>query len=323
MVWWEDDTLLTKDVIFYRFNKTSEMALKLIQRYPPNKQQRQICNRLHVPHLLWSFFKAEILRHSCVDLVYKLFPLEICIIKIPNTSDFGDMTLNVYEQQFISHHEILEKFRQNCICVSSFPSSLLELCMRIIVKRTNLLGLEEGKWGSLLPETLYRQLLFYKQKMVRRKDYFKIKKRPERKTEIVQYFDIHSIISLFKERNGTFSKDFIDWFQNDFMISFKNFKDSHRLILIKFEGQNLFGYISYSWECLECMRDKLRGRRIINYFARTYEFVDITLFDSMRERRKYWCHGCKQVPLFQILSVQDINEQYGAQTNEIKKELFI
>lgn len=318
-----EDFQLKEDVIFYKFNKTTKTARKMCEKYPPNKKQRRICDRLLVPHLSWSFFEGEILKHGYIDLAHKLYPLgEIYTIKIPDIIDFRDMNLNQEEKMFISHHEALEKIRRNSVCVSFAPSCLVELCMKVIVRRTDLRGLEEGKWGSLLPETLYQQLSLYKQNI----ESWNVPQNAATsngKSKIVRVFDVRSAINLFNEKDRKFSKDFADWFQNDDSICFEEFKNSHRLVLIRFKAEDLYACYSYFWYCFECMRRKLRGYRIINYFARTYKIRDVTFFDCIRERCDYWCHDCKQVPLFQILSLQEFDEQYGKRTLNIENELFI
>lgn len=321
-----DSSLPITDVIFYNFNETSEMAQKMIQRYPPNKKQQKICKRLHVPLTLWSFYKAEILKYSFENASERFSPIfKLCTLKRPvkfNLKGFNRDKLNRNEKRFIFNHKVIEKIRQHCTCVAVIPSSLSELCIRIIIKRTNLQGLEEGKWKSLLPTTLYQKLSLYKQKIIKRINFSH--KIPEYKAEIVRFFNIHNTIDFFKEKDRTFSKDFIIWFQNDFSISFTQFKDLYKLILIYF---TLFDGEIY-WECLNCAKENIRRFNDASFFSfsRIYEITDVTFFDNIKNRRKYWCIYCKRVPLFQILSLQECNKQYVPHvvswTNNITEVFF-
>lgn len=312
------DNHLREDVVFYKFHAESKTARKMVKRYPPNKKQRQICDRLHVPHLLWSFFEGKILKHDQYILARQLYPLDVHTIKMPDNFDFGDMKLHDDEKRFISNHETLEKLRLNSVCVQAKPSRLLELCMRAIVKQTGFRGLGEGEWESLLPRKLCIQLSLYKQNMPRKR----YQPRPEGKTEIIRYYDVRGIIDLFKEKDEMFSKDFTDWFQNDDSICFDEFKDTHKLILMRFTPDEHGGYLGAIFKCLECMRQDLRGYRIVRYFARTYIIRNVTLLNSIRNRCDYWCDICKRVPLFQILTLQDFCDQYGAETKDIEDEIF-
>lgn len=308
-----------KDAILYKFNEKSKTALKVIKKHPPNKKQRQICDRLLVPHLLWSFFEGKILKYDKCDLAYILYPLKIDEIKMHEKFDFNDMELSDDEKIFISHHEALEKIRQNAICYLSVPASLLELCMQAVVKQTDLRGLEDGKWESLLPKELCQKLSIYKRDVLNKLPCRA--KTPKRKIERVHFFDLPSIIDLFKEEGRKFSEDFIDWFKKDESICFEQFKDSHKLILITLYAKDIFGYHTDFLLCLECIKHQLRGCRIVEHCSRRYKIEDITVLNSIENRNYYWCRICKEVPIFQILSLSDLCEQYGTKTKKI--ELFI
>lgn len=312
---------LREDVVFYKFDSESETARKMVERYPPNKKQRRICDRLLVPHLLWSFFEGEIMKHEKNTLAYKLYPLEVDTIKLPDEFDFGDMELKDEEKMFITHHEALEKLRRNSFCVQATPSRLSELCMWAIVERTGLRGLEEGKWDSLLPRKICRRLSFYRRDFYQTNVHIPLCK--QEKKEIVRYFDIRGVIDLFQKKDEVFSKDFTDWFLNDDSICFEQFKDTHKLILIKFTVEEYGGAFGEISKCFECMRRYVRGCRIVKYFARTYEIRDVTFLKSIGKRCDYWCETCKRVPLFQIKSLQDFCDRYGAETKRIEPELFI
>lgn len=293
----------------------------MVERYPPDKKQRLICDRLLVPHLSWSFFEGEIMKHEKNTLAYKLHPLEVETIEMPDKFDFGDMELKDEEKMFISHHEALEKLRRNSFCVQATPSRLSELCMWAIIEQTSLREIEKGKLDSLLPRKICRWLSFYGRDIYQKISYIPLWKQG--KTEIVRYFDIRGVIDLFKKKDEMFSKDFTDWFLNDDSICFKQFKDTHKLILIKFIGEEYGGALGEISKCFECMRRYVRGCRIVGYFARTYQIRDVTFLKSMRNRCDYWCEICKRVPLFQILSLQDFSDRYGAETKRIETERFI
>lgn len=154
---------LTEDIIFYKFNVESETARKMIKKYPPNEQQQRICDKLHVPHLLWSFYEREILKHKLCHLANILDLLRIRDYKIPNHLNFEGMCLSMKEKRFISHHKALEEIRQNSVCVRPVPSRLVELCINKIINETSYKEFEEKEWIALLPETLYREFTFCRQ----------------------------------------------------------------------------------------------------------------------------------------------------------------
>lgn len=121
--------------------------------------------------------------------------------------------------------------------------------------------------------------------------------------------------NLFKEKDRKFPKEFVTCFLSDFIYYVKN---SLRLILITFRY-----LLGGDYLCLECLRQLLRGCRITCFLGRSYEINDVSHFDPLRVRGQYWRHNCKQIPLFQILSLQELRDQYGTITNPIEHELFL
>lgn len=307
------DFELKEDVIFYKFNTNSKTAQEMIDKYPPNEKQRLICHKLNVPYLLWSFYKAVILKHELFNLSDKLYPVEFRKIKIPVNLNFENMNLDPEEKMFISYHKELNEIRENSVCIQNIPSRLSELCMKTIILQINFCELKEEKWKALLPKALYQRLVFYQKYMIQ-----KGRKRgpPEWKNEKVQLFDTDSLINFFKEKDKPFSKDFTAWFLNDDTLCFEKFSNSHKLITFQFSVL----YDSLDW-CLECLKESLRGYRVPRYLGRDYEIRDVTLLNAAANRLCYWCNYCSRVPLFQILSVQDISKQYGSKLVEYYDEL--
>lgn len=308
---------LVEDIIFYKFNVESETARKMIERYPPNEQQQHICDKLRVPYFLWSFYAGEILKHKLRYLENILYPLRIDVIEIPSNLNFGCMHLSNKEKRFISHHQALEEIRQNSVCVRPVPSRLVELCMNKIINETGHKELEERDWASLLPERFYREFIFYK-RYLSGNIFQSLSTIPIEETEKAYFLDNNVLIDLFKERDKRFSKEFVIWFLNDERLCFKQFEDSHRLISIVFET-NVENHL---W-CLACMKRTLRGYRIGRRLVRSYTISNVCSLNPIPQRFRYWCLECQQVPLFQILSLDELHDQYGYITNRsTKEELF-
>lgn len=310
------ESQLKENVIFYKFKESEELARKMCEKYPPNEKQRHICDKLNLSYTSWSFFKGKVLKHKRDCLYHILNFLNLYKIKIPNNVDFGDVKLEKEEKMFISHYKVLEKIRENCFCAMFVPSSLFELSMRFIVKRTNLCGLEEGKWKSdpkvKVPNVLLQKLLLYKQNVKILNGYHNPAK-PKGKAEIIQFFDINCILNSFKEKDEIFSNDFINWFQNDDTICFQPYKDLYIIILITFYLEDLNACHYQLFYCFKCMRQCMRkeGGRIVRRFTRHYEIAAATFFDSLKERCFNWCFMCKQTPLFQILNLEECFKEYG------------
>lgn len=311
---------LTEDVIFYKFNVESEMAQKIVEKYAPNKQQRLICDKLCVPYLLWSFYEGSILKYDLYCLCYILFPLPIHKIELPHNFDFEGMDLSDKEKRFISHHAALEEIRQNCVCIYPVPSRLVDLCLNKIIEKVPHQELKEEDWALLLPKTLYQELIFY-QPYFRGKVYQCLEKMPLREMDKEYFFKKYNnvLINLFKEIDKKFLHKFVIWFLKDERLCFTQFMDSHRFITIYFVT-----YIENYAFCLECQKQQMRGRTLKRRYVRSYRIENICSLNRKSHRSRYWCDVCEQVPLFQILNLQEFHDQYGGTSRKfIKEELYL
>lgn len=225
------------------------------------------------------------------------------------------MDLTEDEKWFVSNCRRLERIRRKAICVRKPPSSLRDQCTKISA------DLHDG--GSLLPESIRSRILSWKGD-VPMPEY-------DREAMRARFFDACSgaLHDLFEKRDAVFSKDFVVWFQNDDALCLEPLKNSHKLIHIRF-GINFGLPCGRTLRvCLHCMKlHHFENRQTENRVERYHIVVNPAYFDEIRDP-VLWCDRCKQVPLFQILSLQKLNDTYDYeefeddQTTLIKTDLFV
>lgn len=298
------------DELFFKFNNDSKIARKMIQIHAPNKLQERICDKLGVPYLLWSFYKCKIVKIVRTNF-FSFIPHPFC----RGTSAYDDF-LNTHEKFFLVHYRQLDHIRRSSICVQKPLPSLQDQCIAVIVQQTSNDIDKLKELNFLLPQTVLERIFCSK-------GYVPMPKwnRQDIRARFVKITNLSILCELFKQKDIRFSKEFVVWFQNE-DLCFDQIKDTHQVIFYYFVTDGN----TYNSICLTCMKESLKSFKIMCPFKRHYFNVNDFRFHHM-QFSSYWCIKCKQVPLFQILSLQDYEVQYGEQkgitTLHIKVEYFI
>lgn len=305
------DSALQED-FFCKFSLNSKVAENMFKKFPPNKQQQYICDRLHVPYVLWSFFvcKKESLQFFLVGISFAILD------SVQNCRYFDsfDMDLTDDEKYFILFHESVDRIRQECFCIQDSISNLQNQCLKTIIQTTNLHVNRRIKenFAYRLPQILLEQLLLRKG-CVSMPKWEPINMR----AKFVDTSEGEILKKFFKKKDTALPKEFVVWFQND---NIHPMLCNSSLILIIMWFKNDSGYFNI---CMKCMKWCLEDSIIKSPFKR--EYFKYYLINNLHivQDPKNWCERCKQVPMFQILTVRDCEEQYNSNNYPIKIEMFL
>lgn len=199
---------------------------------------------------------------------------------------------------------------------------LQNLCMDIIIMKTD----EDPriKTGTpFLPEPILSRLEYE-----RRSQFFEPMPKYDQKRMRAQFSGTcYPLNKFFSEKDERiFLKDFVDWFRNDASV-FKRFRHDCPVKIVFFHFKRLCECKAQFPRCMECMK-----RYIYQYgkgcgFERhhcLYNDYPFSLYELQYVCN--WCRICKRVPLFQILSPNEFEKQYGNNNRNrwvIKTEEFL
>lgn len=314
--------------IYFKFFSNPEINQKILQKYPLNNQQHNICKRLNVSIHLWSFYllKKESLCDSLIlnrehFFFQKFMYLHDFSFLVYDYVPFRDMTLTEEEKFFIFYHEIISYHQQYSFCFHNTFPSLQNLCFHTLLK------LKPKKqsfksWLPFLPKYLLSQ---FQDEMELQQCRVPMPHYMPEQSRFKLYNASFTLKNLFSEIDTIpFSKEFVFWFQTEPTVR-QQFQTDEPIKIVLFHFKRLRPYPKVAYKfCLRCMK------RIWDQYAqkigleRCYHAYDSSFKNQMKKlkSRRNWCAKCKRIPLFQVLSPEKYMKEYSNGANS-KVEIFL